>query len=63
MVIFINFIIVYDGFILVDLVFYNDKYNEVNGENNNDGVNDNESWNCGVEGWSDDFGINVLCSC
>lgn len=54
----INFVICYDGFILVDLVFYNEKYNEVNGEKNWDGINDNFSWNCGVEGEIDDFKIN-----
>lgn len=48
---------VYDGFILVDLVVYNGKYNYVNGENGNDGVNDNYSWNCGVEGFIDNFDI------
>ena len=58
----INFITAHDGFTLADLVSYNDKHNEANGENNNDGANDNESWNCGAEGWSDDPGINALRS-
>ncbi len=46
----INFVTCHDGFTLYDLVSYNEKHNEANGENNNDGCNDNESWNCGVEG-------------
>ena len=46
----INFITCHDGFTLHDLVAYNDKHNEANGENNRDGSNDNHSWNCGVEG-------------
>ena len=45
-----NFITCHDGFTLHDLVSYNQKHNEANGENNNDGANDNNSWNCGVEG-------------
>ncbi|OZH54746.1 hypothetical protein AFK68_08955, partial [Hydrocoleum sp. CS-953] len=52
----------HDGFTLADMVSYNDKHNEANGENNNDGANDNESWNCGAEGWTDDPGINALRS-
>jgi isoamylase len=56
----INFITAHDGFTLADLVSYNGKHNEANGENNNDGSNDNESWNCGVEGWTDDPRINAL---
>ena len=56
----INFITAHDGFTLADLVSYNEKHNEANGENNNDGANDNESWNCGVEGPTDDPGINAL---
>ena len=43
-----------------DLVSYNDKHNEANGENNHDGANDNNSWNCGVEGPTDDPAINAL---
>jgi isoamylase len=46
----INFISAHDGFTLHDLVSYNEKHNEANGENNQDGHNDNLSWNCGVEG-------------
>jgi glycogen operon protein len=53
----INFITCHDGFDLVDLVSYNHKHNEANGENNNDGANDNLSWNHGVEGPTDDPGI------
>ncbi|MEB3341001.1 glycogen debranching protein GlgX [Okeania sp.] len=58
----INFITAHDGFTLADMVSYNGKHNEANGENNNDGANDNESWNCGAEGWTDDPGINALRS-
>lgn len=59
----INFITAHDGFTLADLVSYNDKHNEANGEYNNDGGNDNDSWNCGAEGWTDDDpGINDLRS-
>ncbi|AKV04513.1 Glycogen debranching enzyme [Labilithrix luteola] len=46
----INFVVAHDGFTLRDLVSYNDKHNEQNGENNRDGSDDNQSWNCGVEG-------------
>ena len=46
----INFVTCHDGFTLHDLVSYNDKHNEANGEDNRDGANDNNSWNCGVEG-------------
>ncbi len=46
----INFITCHDGFTLCDLVSYNNKHNEANGEANRDGMNDNNSWNCGVEG-------------
>ena len=46
----INFITAHDGFTLADLVSYNDKHNEANGENNQDGDNNNNSWNCGAEG-------------
>jgi isoamylase len=56
----INFITAHDGFTLADLVSYNDKHNEANGENNNDGTNDNDSWNCGLEGVTDDPQINAL---
>src|SRR4029077_18058449 len=50
----INFVTCHDGFTLADLVSYNNKHNEANGEDNRDGTNDNRSWNCGVEGPSDD---------
>jgi isoamylase len=53
----INFITAHDGFTLHDLVSYDQKHNEANGENNNDGANDNESWNCGAEGPTDDPSI------
>lgn len=56
----INFITAHDGFTLRDLVSYNEKHNEANGENNNDGENHNHSWNCGVEGPTDDPEINAL---
>ena len=56
----INFITCHDGFTLNDLVSYNDKHNEVNGEGNRDGSNDNNSWNCGVEGPTDDPEIERL---
>ena len=56
----INFITAHDGFCLNDLVSYNDKHNEANGENNNDGDNNNASWNCGVEGPTDDPKIIAL---
>ena len=46
----INFVTAHDGFTLADLVSYNDKHNEANGEDNRDGTDDNRSWNCGVEG-------------
>jgi isoamylase len=46
----INFITAHDGFTLRDMVSYNDKHNEANGEENRDGTNDNRSWNCGAEG-------------
>src|SRR5436853_2150591 len=49
----INFITCHDGFTLNDLVSYNDKHNEANGEENRDGANDNHSWNCGAEGPTD----------
>ena len=53
----INFITCHDGFTLNDLVSYNSKHNEANLENNQDGSNDNNSWNCGVEGQTDDLNI------
>lgn len=56
----INLITAHDGFTLNDLVSYNDKHNEANGEDNRDGSNDNMSWNCGAEGPTDDPAINEL---
>jgi glycogen operon protein len=56
----INFITAHDGFCLRDLVSYNDKHNEANGEENRDGGNDNESWNCGHEGETDDANVKEL---
>ena len=56
----INFVTCHDGFTLNDLVSYNGKHNEANGENNRDGANDNRSWNCGVEGPTDDPDVEKL---
>ena len=56
----INFVTCHDGFTLYDLVSYNEKHNEANGEDNRDGNNDNASWNCGVEGPTDDPQIQAL---
>ncbi len=56
----INFITCHDGFTLNDLVSYNGKHNEGNGEENRDGSNDNLSWNCGAEGETDNAEINAL---
>ena len=56
----INFITAHDGFTLHDLVSYNEKHNEANGEDNRDGESDNRSWNCGVEGPTDDPAIKAL---
>jgi len=56
----INFVCSHDGFPLNDLVSYNEKHNEANGENNQDGDNNNHSWNCGAEGPTDDPEINQL---
>jgi glycogen operon protein len=53
----INFVVAHDGFTLNDLVSYNEKHNEANGEDNRDGANDNHSWNHGVEGPTDDPNI------
>ncbi|ODT69993.1 MAG: glycogen debranching enzyme GlgX [Pelagibacterium sp. SCN 63-23] len=55
----VNFLAVHDGFTLRDLVSYHDKHNEANGEDNRDGHNHNSSWNCGVEGETDDAAINA----
>ena len=56
----VNFVVAHDGFTLRDLVSYESKHNEANGENNNDGESHNRSWNCGVEGETDDPAINAL---
>ena len=56
----INFVTCHDGFTLNDLVSYEQKHNEANGENNRDGTNDNRSWNCGAEGPSDDPAVERL---
>ncbi|MBW0013172.1 glycogen debranching protein GlgX [Mycobacterium sp.] len=56
----INFVTAHDGFTLRDLVSYNEKHNEANGEDNNDGESHNRSWNCGAEGPADDPGVNEL---
>ncbi len=56
----INFVTAHDGFTLNDLVSYNDKHNEANGEDGNDGESHNRSWNCGVEGPTDDQGVLEL---
>jgi glycogen operon protein len=58
----VNFVTCHDGFTLNDLVSYNQKHNEANGEENRDGGNDNRSWNCGVEGPSTDSEIERLRS-
>ena len=55
----VNLLAVHDGFTLADLVSYNEKHNEANGEDNRDGHNNNSSWNCGVEGPTDDPAINA----
>lgn len=56
----VNFITAHDGFTLEDLVSYNDKHNDANGEENRDGTNENHSWNCGVEGPTDDPAVLAL---
>jgi isoamylase len=56
----INFVTAHDGFTLYDLVSYNDKHNEANGEENRDGTSDNRSWNCGEEGPSMAEDVNAL---
>jgi isoamylase len=56
----VNFVTCHDGFTLNDLVSYDSKHNEANSENNRDGANDNRSWNCGVEGPTDDPGVEKL---
>lgn len=56
----VNFLTCHDGFTLYDLYAYNEKHNEANGWNNTDGGNDNNSWNCGVEGETQDKEVNDL---
>ncbi|MDQ1445702.1 MAG: isoamylase, partial [Acidimicrobiaceae bacterium] len=56
----VNFVTAHDGFTLADLVAYNDKHNEANGEDNNDGESHNRSWNCGAEGPTDDAEVLAL---
>jgi glycogen operon protein len=56
----VNFVTCHDGFTLADLVSYDRKHNEANGEQNSDGSDDNRSWNCGAEGPADDPDINAL---
>ncbi|MEU3606370.1 glycogen debranching protein GlgX [Streptomyces sp. NPDC035033] len=56
----VNFVTAHDGFTLRDLVTYERKHNEANGEGNRDGTHDNRSWNCGVEGETDDPEVNAL---
>ncbi|HVU75120.1 MAG TPA: glycogen debranching protein GlgX [Mycobacteriales bacterium] len=56
----INFVTAHDGFTLRDLVSYNEKHNEANGEDNRDGESHNRSWNCGAEGDTDDAGVIAL---
>ncbi len=56
----LNFITAHDGFTLMDMVSYNDKHNEANGDNNEDGGDHNRSWNCGAEGPTDNEEINKL---
>ena len=56
----INFVTAHDGFTLSDLASYNEKHNELNGDDNRDGDNNNLSWNCGMEGPTDDPQINAL---
>jgi isoamylase len=56
----VNFITAHDGFTMYDLVAYNSKHNDANGESNRDGLDDNMSWNSGSEGETDDPGVNAL---
>jgi isoamylase len=56
----INFVTAHDGFTLADLVSYNEKHNDANGEGGADGESHNRSWNCGAEGPTDDSAVNVL---
>jgi glycogen operon protein len=59
----VNFVAVHDGFTLRDLVSYNEKHNEANGDDNRDGTDDNRSWNCGAEGDTTDATIETLRGC
>ena len=56
----VNYVTSHDGFTLADLVSYNGKHNQANGEDNSDGTDDNRSWNCGAEGPSDDPAVSEL---
>ena len=56
----VNFVTAHDGFTIRDLVSYNEKHNDANGEDNNDGESHNRSWNCGVEGETDDDAVQAL---
>ena len=56
----VNFLTCHDGFTLYDMYSYNEKHNLENGWNNTDGANDNNSWNCGAEGDTNDYNINKL---
>ncbi|MBV9846289.1 MAG: glycogen debranching protein GlgX [Kutzneria sp.] len=56
----INFVTAHDGFTLRDVVSYQDKHNQANGENGRDGTDDNRTWNCGVEGETDDGDVHAL---
>src|SRR6266508_182843 len=56
----VNFVTAHDGFTLTDLVSYNEKHNELNADENRDGDNNNQSWNCGAEGPTNDLQINAL---
>ena len=56
----VNFVTAHDGFTLADMVSYNEKHNDANGEGNRDGSSDNRSWNCGVEGPTDDPAVLEL---
>ena len=56
----VNFVTAHDGFTLTDLVSYNQKHNQANGDDNRDGTDNNRSWNCGVEGPTDDPQVNAL---
>jgi glycogen operon protein len=56
----VNFVTAHDGFTLNDVVTYNEKHNDANGEENNDGTTDNRSWNCGAEGPTEDAEVNAL---